>query len=84
MSNESRKGGAAVSKERADTITIGDTVQFTSMEFAISINVSVMDFVEADDQTEDTTVFIPSFGIEDWLPIDFAGKGLRYWALVPL
>lgn len=84
MSNESRKEGAAVIKERDDTITIGDAAQFTSMEFEISIDVSVMNFVEADDQVGDTIVFIPSFDTEDWLPIDFAGKGLRYLALVPV
>jgi len=72
--------GAVVTKERGDTITIGDAAQFTSMEFPISTDPSIMKFIEADDQAEDATIFIPASTTDNWWRIDLGdGQGSLYY-----
>ena len=65
---------------------LGSREVFSSVSFS-GVNrpsIILQPFVKADPQPEgEGTVYVPKGDIEDWIPADLDGEGLKYWAYVP-
>ncbi len=72
-----------------DTVMLGSREVFSSVSFGANRpsprpSIILQPFVKADPQPEGgETVYVPKGDIEDWIPADLDGEGLKHWAYVP-